>query len=562
MGKHRVLTINEIRNKIFCGDAMQVLKWFPRKSISCCVTSPPYLGLRDYTNPDSIFGGDPLCVHEWEVVKALRKWTPGDMPGPNSLINKNRSVKENRPQEDTLLCTKCGAWKGSLGLEPTPHLFVKHLCDIFDEVREVLRDDGTLWVNLGDSYAGSGGAGGDWTKGQRALEPKWRPPRTTLPAKTMFLVPSLFAIEMVYNRGWRLRNENIWAKTCPMPHPSRDKFNVSHEPFYFFVKAVKPQYHVNEVMQTTAWAIPSPSNRQEGVDWEWKACMHCNGTGRAIEMGACPACKTFMRGWVIDGDGQLVACSKCGGTGMAISADEPCKKCNGTGKRKQTLWSSREYWFLQQLEPLKNPSAKGNRFGGNKRAGGVNPTYSGRDYDATELAGRIKRDVWVLGTSKHKGKHYATFPPELVETPIRAGCPVKICRQCGLPVEYLIKIEGRLGHSWHDHSCDATRGAGQDNGTRGSNYKNYERFLVGSTNCGCNAGYDPGIVMDPFNGAGTTMLVAILSGRDAVGIDISPEYVRAARERIKNALVGRRLDDMMQFGLDYKGPSITIENFT
>jgi len=165
--------MNMERNTIYEGDVLAVLRKMPPKYFNIVVTSPPYWAVRDYGIPESIWDDPGDCNHEysWETVDTLRKPTPGDIPGPNSAIASKRTNSENRPGKPSQFCALCGAWKGNLGLEPYPELFIKHLCDVFDEVRRVLRDDGIIYVNMGDTYGGSGGAGGDWSKGPAPMSP-------------------------------------------------------------------------------------------------------------------------------------------------------------------------------------------------------------------------------------------------------------------------------------------------------------------------------------------------------------------------------------------------------
>lgn len=134
-------------------DVLAGLRRIPDESIHCVVTSVPYFGLRSYGTDPQVWGGDPSCGHVWEsIVK----------PAANGLVN-------NAMQGDTLsgnsatrrpstseFCLRCGAWRGELGQEPTVALYVCHLVEVFREVRRVLRSDGTVWLNIGSSYAGSG----------------------------------------------------------------------------------------------------------------------------------------------------------------------------------------------------------------------------------------------------------------------------------------------------------------------------------------------------------------------------------------------------------------------
>jgi DNA modification methylase len=119
-------------------------------SVHCCVTSPPYWGLRDYGLPKTIWGGDPNHEHEWSSV--IRHRSSGGPQVPQTKWTNNDSLVVAQRDTSSDFCD-CGAWRGCLGLEPTPELYVEHLVIVFREVRRVLRDDGTLWLNLGDSYS-------------------------------------------------------------------------------------------------------------------------------------------------------------------------------------------------------------------------------------------------------------------------------------------------------------------------------------------------------------------------------------------------------------------------
>jgi len=169
-------------NRILRGDAAQTLKQFPDESIDGVVTSPPYWALRDY------------------------------------------------------------GVKGQVGLEASFEEYVETLCGIFDEVKRVLKREGTCWVNLGDTYSLQGNTKGRWSEYLQSRRPsgahtsaKARP-HTILPRKCLLQIPARFAIEMI-NRGWTLRNEIVWWKPNAMPSSARDRFTVDFEKVFFFVKS-------------------------------------------------------------------------------------------------------------------------------------------------------------------------------------------------------------------------------------------------------------------------------------------------------------------------------------
>lgn len=217
---------------IFEGSSLPILESLPSESIDCVVTSPPYWALRDYGTEGLIWDGSPECNHKW-------------------LDTVNNS------------CAKCGAWKGSLGLEPDFNLYIKHLLDIFSEVKRILKEEGSLWIVMGDTYSGSHQGYGKNTL-KRLSEKKSenlgkvysylqkykhtinQPPpsaKTSLPDKCLCMIPSRFAIGMT-DKGWTLRNDIIWHKPSCMPQSVYDRFTVDYEHVFFFTKNKK--YHFKQ----------------------------------------------------------------------------------------------------------------------------------------------------------------------------------------------------------------------------------------------------------------------------------------------------------------------------
>ena len=163
-------------NKILHGDSLEILRKIPDGLVDCVVTSPPYWALRDY--------------------------------GVSS----------------------------QLGSEKTPDEYVCRLCDIFDETKRVLKDSGTCWVNIGDTYGGSGQGGTGKNATKNSASGKYGPTKRKTVAKSLALIPQRFAIEMT-RRGWILRNEIIWHKPNVMPSSVKDRFTVDFEPVFFFTKS-------------------------------------------------------------------------------------------------------------------------------------------------------------------------------------------------------------------------------------------------------------------------------------------------------------------------------------
>jgi site-specific DNA-methyltransferase (adenine-specific) len=182
--------------KITQGKAEEVLATLPDKSIQACVTSPPYWQLRDYGVADQ------------------------------------------------------------LGTEPTPELYVEKLAAIFDSVRRVLRDDGTLWLNLGDSFCGGGGycptapsnQAGSKQSGSKGTKAAKRPIPPGYKAKDLVGLPWMVALEL-RKRGWYLRCDCVWEKTCCMPEKLSDRPTRNHEYIFLLSKSKRYYYDASAVLE-------------------------------------------------------------------------------------------------------------------------------------------------------------------------------------------------------------------------------------------------------------------------------------------------------------------------
>lgn len=242
--------IDWIKNKVYNVDNRIALDQLPDNSIDCFISSPPYYCVRDYGLDPQIWDGDKNCDHEWGELQQDHKYSGGISKG-EFAVGQFDSDKTHF-QSSSCFCNKCGAWKGSLGLEPTVDLFIKHLCDIYDKVMRVLKPTGTVWVNIADTYSSGGktqttgrhdtqksegfGGWGEWDGGLKSVENM-----NELPGKCLYLVPERFAIEMV-RRGWILRNRAIFYKPNAMPQSVKDRMPIDYEDIFFFVKSKKYFY--------------------------------------------------------------------------------------------------------------------------------------------------------------------------------------------------------------------------------------------------------------------------------------------------------------------------------
>lgn len=271
--------------RIIQGDALTVLRTLPSESVNCCVTSPPYWGLRDYG-------------HE-----------------------------------------------GQMGLEKTPELYVAAMTEVFREVRRILQADGTLFLNVGDSYNGSGKGG----QSEEKRSVNWQPIYANkgnvaagMKPKDLVGIPWMVAFALRTD-GWYLRQDIIWSKPNPMPESVRDRCTKAHEYIFLMSKSARYFYDAAAISEL---------------------CLDPEDDARRIAG--------------VNGDHKSL----------------PDSEKNGLRKR--------------------NDKFVGKKYDGEKHS--EQSTYTGS-------LTRNKRSVWEVTTKPYPEAHFATFPPEIPETCIKAGCP-------------------------------------------------------------------------------------------------------------------------------------------
>lgn len=437
-----------MKSGILLGDCREQTRTLEAGSVQCCVTSPPYWGLRSYGTPEQVWGGDADCEHVWGP-EATRGGSQHGQGVTSQRAGRSNVDEQGSRQGDSLgSWCRCGAWRGHLGLEPTPDLFVSNMVSVFREVWRVLADSGTCWLNIGDSYANDTKWGGS-TSGKHAAGNHGKTgigrgkQQSGLKPKDLVMMPARLALALQAD-GWYLRSDIIWAKGlsfCPsysgsvMPESVTDRPTTSHEHVFLLTKNSRYFYDAEAV-------------REAGIS---------EGVARN---------STNKRG---------VKASKDGERG-----------------------SRGEY------------------------------TLSGT---------RNLRSVWAIGPQPFSEAHFATFPQALVTPMIKAGTSEKgQCRQCLAPLVREVerqtgpdrpgRVQSRLG--------DADR-HGPD-GRDGDRRVTTSQTIGWSQSCKCDAGTEPQTVLDPFLGSGTTGIVALRLGRRFVGIELSPEYVRMAKDAIDGPL--------------------------
>ena len=244
------------------GDALELLRAMPEASVQTCITSPPYWGLRDYGTEPQVWDGDPEHAHDFRGRGRGR--------GRGRDSGSGLAGPPRRYDTDMGDSCACGAWRGEFGLEPTPELYVAHIIEVFRKVRRVLRNDGTLWLNLGDSYAGCG-AGPQGQTGQmadrsvaaqrvRSVRPG-NPDKNGdvsnrnglghvfgLKPKDLVGIPWRVAFALQAD-GWWLRSDIIWAKPNPMPESVTDRPTKAHEYLFMFAKGERYLYDSDAIAE-------------------------------------------------------------------------------------------------------------------------------------------------------------------------------------------------------------------------------------------------------------------------------------------------------------------------
>ena len=514
-------------NKIILGHALTELSKLPSELVNCCITSPPYWGLRDYGIEQVIWDGNKDCDHNFSIETKA-----GDIRfrGKNSIVGSERNPKVWEGDGKGQFCLKCGCWRGSLGLEPTFELYIKHLCDIFDEVKRVLRKDGTCWVNIGDSYGGFQGKNAGWPDSKtRAKVPQQLKPKRY--AKSLLDIPYRFSIEMT-NRGWIKRNTIIWWKPNCMPSSADDRFTVDFEYLFFFTRNNKTLFWTNEKTLECVDKKPLGTKGVEGIDWEWRKI----------------------------GENYENYNTKISREDAEKYNSLKARKYRNKEWKKVSLWTGRDYWFEQQFEkyapdtlPRMDRGMNVNKwtFGAdgqtphnlsqprlNKKRGYKtkqpekeiqSPQYHGKDISYGKQ-GRNKRCVWEISTKSFKEAHFATFPETLIEPIIKAGCPEFVCENCGKARVKIYEIERYATRPGNKSKYEGMNIDAASDNMRKRVMNN--RDFIGHTDCGCNAGFEGGIILDPFMGAGTTALVALKQSKRFIGIEIKQEYIDLAYKRI------------------------------
>lgn len=367
--------MNDKQVTIMQGNAIGTLSDIPDCSVQCVVTSPPYFGLRDYGTA-RWEGGDENCDH----------LPPND--SPNSKIQGNGNNTHAGRQGK--YCKKCGALRvdEQIGLEETPEEYVEKLVCVFREVKRVLKDDGVLWLNLGDSYWGGKGKSGyelpeeakarrrngktlqseNNVIGKREMRPT-DGKHPVIKPKDLIGIPWMVAFALRAD-GWCLRQDIIWSKPNPMPESVTDRCTKSHE--YIFLMSKSRNYYYDYE------AILEPAN------YDGRKATKMQGS------------KKYQNGFAPTDENPNT---------LHVKGHERRSRVIGRTERKMA----------------------GTNYGGDGKGLHGHSGYYDKDgnprfnqfEDGTPA--RNKRSVWTVVTKPYKEAHFATFPCELIEPCILAG---------------------------------------------------------------------------------------------------------------------------------------------
>lgn len=505
---------------ILVGDCREVLRALPDGSVHTVVTSPPFFGLRDYGTGEWV-GGDPACEHR--AVGGRGSYAGADgasiYRGEGLLGASNRAHVQGAPHcGGRPTSCRCGAERADkqIGLEASPDEFADALVAVFREVRRVLRPDGTAWLNLGDSYCGSpqGNAGNGTStltnpaaRAHLAAEAgQHRPNRRMrdwdgIKPKDLIGVPWLVAFALRAD-GWHLRGDIVWAKPNPMPESVRDRPTRSHEFVFLLTRSNTTRF----------WTHRDGRGQRVKPDPDWL--------------------------WVNRETG--------------VEAREPQQ---GEEWARLNLWRGHDYYYDADAiaEPRVGTRSTDSSNGAQRernRGGRTDDFTKPNGIDLKHLGGvRNRRDVWTIATRPYKGAHFAVFPTDLAEPCVLAGAPARACGECGAPWARLSRTEldesvppARSVPEIPEVTLDGQGRNGRDSATFGHYL---QRTTLGYTpTCSCDADAVPGVVLDPFAGAGTVGVVCGWHGREFIGIELKQAHADLAHERIarEGKPSGRRLE--------------------
>ena len=427
---------------------------------------------------------------------------------------------------------------GQIGLESHPQEYIDKLVGVAREIKRVLKKSGSFYLNLGDTYFGSG-AGTDKTNQEPQGKEVYKLPygccRTRssrkrvsdwLQPKQLMLIPVRVAIAL-QDDGWVLRNDIIWHKPNPMPSSVKDRLNNTFEHVFHFVKSRKYYYDLDAIREPHKASNKTIERAKVYDRSKTTLGEHQEGRAKEIERGKTvhieynPNGKnpgdTFEGGAILGESGAIKVPGGKGWTKKIPGGGNACSKdprwCPPEGKNPGDI--------------VKHDIAVG-------RIGNFSyddPLHT-KEYNPN---GKNPGDFWDITTQPFTSysrdlEHFAVFPKELIIKPLKASCPVQICNECGAPRKRIVELGDVISEGGSDTGVMASnKNAYSLSATKCKKMIAREHHTKGWSDCRCNAGFTSGVVLDPFCGRGTVGRVAKELGLNYVLFDISPDYCELAR---------------------------------
>lgn len=566
-------------------------------------------------------GGDFNCKHKWGI-KIPPKGEKSGKHGPNSTIGAKIGQDGTRRGEGSNYCLKCGAWKGQLGLEPHPQEFINHLVQGFNILKKKLKKTGSLYLNLGDTYCGSGH--GDATPFNLCKESYQLPPGTNpknnpknnpkimnkgwLQPKQLMMMPSRIAIALQEN-GWILRNFIIWQKPNPMPSSVKDRLNTTWEAIFHFVKNKKYYYDLDAIREEPKW-VDDKGKRigSNTIGQGAKLTKHELATNRLSGSYSDPLHTKPLHplgknpGDVLEYNSKYKE-TEYGQTLQGFTRNQTIEKQrqqsridaekmfpNDEKKQQEyinlvhdhsghplgrnpgdVLIIRENYNPNPQVRFALPPQGAAHKNGKNPGdvfdskyicekedigpAGGEGSfaRWKALNPRTTHELGKNPGDTWRITTKPFPEAHFAVYPVEICEKPIKSSVPSEICSKCGFIRERILEKEYTPRHKLpkeHPHYRPETTKEGYKNGkyqeagleqgsAKPQNMKYgvaliTDRKTIGYTKCSCNTKWKGAICLDPFAGSGTTF-VALKKYKPTakwLGFEINEDYIKIANKRL------------------------------
>lgn len=447
---------------ILIGDVLEKIREIPGESVDVTITSPPYFALRDY------------------------------------------------------------GVEGQWGLEGDFREFLKKLDALMAELKRVTKKTGTVWVNLGDSYAGSGkGAGTEDCKETWVFDKRPSEVKTQVQTKSRYGIPERFYINCIDN-GWIARNHIPWIKPNTMPSSVRDRFSNKWESIFFFSKSQKYYFNLNAVRE-------KPLTEQKPLKKSRLATINQPLFDYLDRVYDDKETKDSLQ----DKDTNTARLHR----NRDGNPNKQDTTLGADGKPKVTYAGFNERWKYRGKDTHQG-------YDNIKQRMAYKRKVEGADHDATlnNPAGKNPGDIFIIPRKPFFEAHFATFPLELPLKILKAAGPNQVCSNCGDPRMPILEpseaYKKYLGKGWHDHSADLEQGM-QQTGEKHSVAADYR--IVDWTKCDCDEAFVAGTVLDPFLGAGTTAEAAEKLGLNWVGIELNQTYVETIIEKRLSKFANERL---------------------